>query len=77
MGYWHEEPRARFSFFGYDAPGHLLGAYDLPGEAEPLEVDIERDGAGTCPRLATRSAGEPILAIRETIRCHPDRRQVE
>jgi hypothetical protein len=50
---------------GYDASGHLLGAYDLPGEAEPPQVDVEPGWRRVLPPPSDEIGGEPILVIRD------------
>jgi hypothetical protein len=62
---------------GYDASGHLLGAYDLPGEAEPLEVEIEPGWRRVLPPPGDEIGGEPILAIRDDDPLSPGWREFE
>ena len=62
---------------GYDVSGHLLGAYDLPGEAEPPQVDIEPGFRRVMPPSSDELGGEPILAIRDNDPLPPGWREFE
>jgi hypothetical protein len=61
---------------GYDAGGRRLGAYELPGAAEPSEPGIEPGYRRVLPPPSDEVGGEPILVIRADDPLPPGWREV-
>jgi hypothetical protein len=56
---------------------HRLGAYDLPGGAEPLEPEVEPGWRRVLPPPSGEVGGDPILVIRDDDPLPPGWREFE